>query len=416
MLAGYSVCMDTPDDSHAIVVEHLSRTRRSLRVAVITETYPPEVNGVALTAQRFVEGLRQRDHDILLVRPRQKAEPAGVSAEGADALLTRGVAIPRYPGLQMGLPASRLLTGLWRRERPDVVHVLTEGPLGWSAVAAARKLMLPVVSDFRTNFHAYSQHYGIGWLGKPILAYLKKFHNRTWCTLVPTESLRAELAARGFRNLRVVARGVDTMLFHPGRRDAALRQRWGAGPDDPVMLYVGRLAPEKNIDAILSAFAAAREANPATRLVLTGEGPSAGQIRARCPEAIMTGTLRGEALAACYASADIFLFPSLTETFGNVTLEALASGLAVVAFDYAAAADHIRHQYSGWLAPKGDAEAFLAMARESVLNASNWRRVGANGCSEMRLQSWGVVVGQLEELLLLAVQQATGTPGMHEAP
>lgn len=316
----------------------------------------------------------------------------------------------------MGLPASRLLTSLWRRERPDVVHVLTEGPLGWSAVAAARKLMLPVVSDFRTNFHAYSQHYGIGWLGKPILAYLKKFHNRTWCTLVPTESLRAELAARGFRNLRVVARGVDTMLFHPGRRDAALRQLWGAGSDDPVMLYVGRLAPEKNIDAILSAFAAARETNPATRLVLTGEGPSAGQIRARCPEAIMTGTLRGEALAACYASADIFLFPSLTETFGNVTLEALASGLAVVAFDYAAAGDHIRHQYSGWLAPKGDTEAFLAMARESVLNASNWRRVGANGCSEMRLQSWGEVVGQLEELLSLAVQQATGTPGMREAP
>lgn len=401
--------MDTPDENSSIVVEHFRKARQSLRIAVITETYPPEVNGVALTAQRFVEGLRRREHDILLVRPRQKSEGSDESAAGPEALLTRGIAIPRYPGLQMGLPASRLLTRLWRRDRPDVVHVLTEGPLGWSAVAAARKLMLPVVSDFRTNFHAYSQHYGIGWLGKPILAYLKKFHNRTWCTLVPTESLRAELSARGFRNLRVVARGVDTALFHPGRRDAVLREQWGAAPDDPVMLYVGRLAPEKNIDAILAAYAAAREANAGARLVLTGDGPAADQIRVRCPDAIMTGTLRGAALAACYASSDIFLFPSLTETFGNVTLEAMASGLAVLAFDYAAAANHIRHQYSGWLAPKGDNAAFIDMARAAVIDVSSWRRVGANGTSEMRLQGWDRVVEQLEELLALAARQAAGT-------
>ncbi|MBC7803851.1 MAG: glycosyltransferase, partial [Candidatus Parcubacteria bacterium] len=178
-----------------IEVEQLAGARRSLRIAVVTETYPPEVNGVALTIARFVEGLRLRDHQIELVRPRQEPAEHPASGAGYQEVLTGGMAIPRYPNLRLGLPAKRALERLWTRSRPDVVHIVTEGPLGWSALRAAQKLRLPAVSDFRTNFHAYSRHYGIGWLGKPILAYLRKFHNRTLCTMVPTEAMRAELAA-----------------------------------------------------------------------------------------------------------------------------------------------------------------------------------------------------------------------------
>ena len=130
----------------------------------------------------------------------------------------------------MGLPAKRALASLWTFRRPDVVHIVTEGPLGWSALQAAAKLKLPVISDFSTNFHAYSDHYGVGWLKKPILAYLRKFHNRT-LTMVPTEPMRAELAALGFQRLRVIARGVDTPLFDPPA-GSRLRARWGAGPGD----------------------------------------------------------------------------------------------------------------------------------------------------------------------------------------
>src|SRR5258708_8590779 len=211
-----------------IVCEELSAARRSLRIAVVSETWPPEVNGVAKSAARFVDGLRERGHRIHLVRPRQVNESPLIDKE---QLLVRGLAIPRYPSLRMGLPAKRALERAWTFQRPDVAHIVTEGPLGWSALTAAEKLKLAVVSDFRTNFHSYSSHYGVGWLNKPILAYLRKFHNRTAATLVPTEAIRASLAALGFQRLRVIARGVDTALFDPARRSDALRARWGVGPE-----------------------------------------------------------------------------------------------------------------------------------------------------------------------------------------
>jgi len=386
-------------DAMPIEVEQLAGARRSLRIAVVTETYPPEVNGVSLTIARFVEGLRARDHQIQLVRPRQaRGEQAG-SSDGFQEVLTRGVAIPRYPDLRMGLPAKRALEELWTLRRPDVVHVVTEGPLGWSALRAALKLRIPVVSDFRTNFHAYSGHYGIGWLRKPILGYLRKFHNRTLCTMVPTEAMRAELAVTGFRRLRVVARGVDTALFDPARRSDALRASWGAGPGVPVLLHVGRLAPEKNLGTLLAAYAAVRARVPGARLVLVGDGPERHDIKARCPEAMFAGMRRGEDLAAHYASGDVFLFPSLTETYGNVTVEALASGLAVVAYDYAAAAARIRHGSNGLLVPLGDGEAFCVQAAALAGAPARVRELGVAARRDALVHDWERVVGQLEAVL-----------------
>jgi glycosyltransferase involved in cell wall biosynthesis len=269
-------------------------------------------------------------------------------------------------------------------------------------VSAARKLKLPVVSDFRTNFHTYSRHYGIGWMGRPILAYLRKFHNRTLWTLVPTEALRAELTALGFRDLRVVARGVDTALFDPARRNEALRKSWGVGPDDPVLLHVGRIAAEKNLDALLAAYSTARAQAPRSRLVLVGDGPARAEVQARCPDAIFAGTRRGEDLAVHYASADVFLFPSLTETYGNVTLEALASGLTVVAFDYAAAAQTIRHGENGLLAPFGDALSFAAHATSAVSEPERAGLMRYRARESALKLGWELVVRQLETLLEVA--------------
>lgn len=408
------------EDTGEFLVEQFPRARRTLRIAVVTETYAPEVNGVALSAARFVEGLRRREHEVQLVRPRQdQDQDRSDGASGLQDVLTHGVPIPRYPGLRMGLPATRALVRLWGRNRPDVVHVLTEGPLGWSAVSAARKLKLPVISDFRTNFHSYSRHYGVGWLGKPILAYLRKFHNRTLCTLVPTDAMRAELGALGFRDLRVVARGVDTTLFDPARRSEALRTAWGVGPADPVLLHVGRIAAEKNLTALVSAYAAARVQEPRSRLVLVGDGPARAEVQARCPDAIFAGTRRGEDLATHYASADVFLFPSLTETYGNVTLEALASGLAVVAFDYAAAAQTIRHGDNGLLAPMGDAGAFAALAASAVSDLAHARQMGSHARESALKLGWDLVVRQLETLLEVAAgvgAPSYGTTGTQHAP
>lgn len=357
-----------------LLVEQLPPQRRQLRVALVTETFVPEVNGVAMTLGRLVAGLRRRGHAVQLVRPRQHADEAPSRDARFEELLSSGLPIPNYPGLRFGLPAKGTLARLWSRDRPDVVHVATEGPLGWSAVAAARKLKLPVSSGFHTNFDSYSRHYGIGWLKGSIARYLKGFHNRTDVTLVPTHRLAEDLLQEGYRNVRVLSRGVDSALFNPGRRSAALRAHWGAARDDLVVACVGRLAPEKNIDLVLRTFAAVQAVRPEARMVFVGGGPLALALSEQHPRHIFAGVRHGEDLAAHYASADLFLFPSLTETFGNATTEALASGLAVLAYDRAAAGDLIEDGVHGALVAPGDEDAYLAAA---VAVASQPERLSA---------------------------------------
>jgi glycosyltransferase involved in cell wall biosynthesis len=389
-----------------IAIEAPPVAHRSLRIAVVTETYPPELNGVSLTVARFVEGLRRRKHWIELIRPRQGQDDRGGGESRLEEVLVRGLPIPRYPHLKMGLPARAALEWRWSFQRPDLVHIVTEGPLGWSALNAALKLKLPVCSDFRTNFHAYSGHYGVGWLKKPVLAYLRKFHNRTRFTMVPTEALRAELAALEFRNLVVVARGVDAQRFHPARRSAALRTSWGAGPESLVALYVGRVAPEKNLPTVFSAFEAKRARDPKVRLVVVGDGPALAGLRSRYPEVVFTGARSGEDLAAHYASGDVFLFPSLTETYGNVTVEAMASGLAVLAYDCAAAGEHIESGANGMLVPVGDAEAYNAAAARLAADPTRVRALGAQARRTAEALDWERVVLALEAQLLAAADTA----------
>jgi glycosyltransferase involved in cell wall biosynthesis len=395
-------------DAAPIMIEQLPVALRALRVAVVTETYTPEVNGVALTVARFVEGLRRRNHQIQLIRPRQSETDSAGSGARFEEVLLHGLPIPRYPHLKMGLPARRALAQCWTFQRPDLVHIVTEGPLGWSALQAALKLKLPVCSDFRTNFHAYSRHYGVGWFKKPILAYLRKFHNRTLCTMVPTEAMRAELAALGFRNLVVVSRGVDAARFNPKWRSAALRSRWGVGTDDPAVLHVGRVAPEKNLTTLFAAFEAMRARASSARLIVVGDGPALPGLRARYPDVVFAGVRTGEDLAAHYASGDIFLAPSLTETYGNVTIEAMASGLAVVAYDYAAAAEHIESGENGVLAAYGNDEDFVAAAAGLVTDSKHARALGAHARETAKALDWARVVLDLEARLLAAAATGSG--------
>lgn len=373
--------------------------RPGWRVAVVTETYPPEVNGVAVTISRIVEGLRTQGHRVQLIRPRQATD----ATRATDDWLMRGLPIPRYPDLRMGLPAAGELMQRWRDDRPDVVHLVTEGPLGWSALRAARRLGLPVVSDFRTNFHAYSEHYGVSWLRRPIVAYLRHLHNRTACTMVPTAALQQELAAMGFERLQVVARGVDAQRFHPNLRSAELRREWGVHDDTPVVLCVGRLAREKNLDAVVAAWLAMAEVNPRTRLVLVGDGPDRQRLAAQVPDAIFMGTQRGEALARCYASADVFAFASLTETFGNVVPEAMASGLAILAYQHAAAGQLIHHGRNGVLAPAGDETTFLRLARTLASDAAWARHLGRQARETAQALDWQHIIAGIEAQYLAAM-------------
>lgn len=333
-----------------------------LRISVVTETYPPEINGVALTVERMVEGLKSRQHCLQLIRPRQGEMDRGECCENFEVILQGGIPIPNYEGLKMGLPAGRVLHRLWSRHRPDIVHVSTEGPLGWSALSAAKRLGIPVSSEFHTNFHNYSRHYGIGWLRKPIIGYLKKFHNKADCTIVSTPEMEGVLKEMGICNAVIVSRGVDTSRFDPAKRSAELRRQWGVGLAQPVCLYVGRFAPEKNLDLLARTVERMRIAQPSLKFVLVGDGPERKNLEKRHPEFIFSGMRTGEDLAVHYASADIFLFPSMSETFGNVVVEAMASGLALVAFDYAAASQHMRHGDNGLVAHVGNEAEFMRLA------------------------------------------------------
>jgi len=391
-----------------------------MHIAVVTETFAPEVNGVAMTIGRMVDGLRARGHRISLVRPRQSASDCGSHETGFETRLVRGLPIPGYPGLRFGLPAARTLRRQWQIDRPDVVQVVTEGPLGASAVGAARALDIPVVTEFHTNFHSYCHHYGFGSLERLVSLHLRRLHNRGDLTVVPSHQLGIDLLRRGYHNIRVVARGVDTSLFNPGRRSAALRAGWGIKAEEIVVACVGRLAPEKNLDLALKAFAAIKRFAPGARMLMVGDGPARKALEQAHPEHIYAGMRHGEDLAAHFASADLFLFPSLTETYGNVTLEAMASGLPVVAFRMAAAAELIHHGHNGMLAEPGMNAAFVRAALDLVTRPGTRSRISASAALGVANQDWARIHERMEGVLREAMRrpkaQAANGPAFHLMP
>lgn len=379
-----------------------------MKVALVTETYPPEINGVAMTLSQLVGGLRDGGHQVQVVRPLQAAE-SGEPAESEDSLTVFGLPIPRYPDLRFGLPCRNRLIHAWARRRPDVVHVATEGPLGYSAIQAAKRLGIPVTSTFHTNFHSYSEHYNAKAATRLILAFLRWMHNQTRCTMAPTRELADQLSAEGFRNMDVLGRGVRLDVFNREARDPSLRAEWGAAPEAPVFVHVSRLAAEKNYELLEATYSKIRDVEPRARFVVVGSGPLEEHLRQRMPQAHFTGPIPLEnraALARVYASADAFLYASKTETYGNVVPEAMACGNAVVAFDYAAAALHVTHQDNGLLAPLDDDAAFaqqsLAVATDSRLRA----RLGRAAADYGPAFDWQPVFERFKALLQRAVSDA----------
>lgn len=365
---------------------HIQAT--GLRIALVTETFPPEVNGVAMTMSRVVEALLRRGHRVQLIRPRQISEITLPAGDGLELVLCNGMPVPAYPELRLGFPAKTKLTQLWMNKRPDIVHVVTEGPLGFSAIAAARNLQLPLTSSFHTNFQSYSQNYGFGILKNIIDAYLRWFHNRTQATMVPTAALRLELESRGYQNVKIFSRGIDTALFSPSKRSQPLRSTWGASSQDLVITLVGRLAKEKNAELVLAAYRAIQVSHPCAKLVFVGDGPLRQALQASCPEAIFAGVQKDEDLAVHYASADLFLFPSLTETYGNVVPEALASGLAVVSYAHAAAKELIATGLNGMQVAFNDEAAFVSAAVKVACSESLRAALRAAAASSVAHLGW----------------------------
>jgi glycosyltransferase involved in cell wall biosynthesis len=379
-------------------------------ICIVTETYPPEINGVAMTLAHLVEGLRTQGYAVSVVHPRRQPSESSSESDNPKVTVVAGLPLPGYKGVHVGLPAPGLLQGCWTQHRPDVVYVATEGPLGWSAVRTARRLRIPVLSGFHTNFHSYARHYRLGWLQSLIFHFLCKFHNRTQGTLVPSVDLRSRLQTVGLNNVSVLGRGVDCRLFSPEHRCAALRHTWGVSDHDLAVLYVGRVAPEKNLVLAVTAYRAMQRCSAAAKFIVVGDGPARATLQKAHPDLIFCGMQTGEQLARHYASADVFLFPSETETFGNVTLEAMASGLVVVAYNYAAAHMHVTHGETGVLVPYGEPQAFIDAALTLACEPQSLDQMRQQARAYTTSIDWQCVVERFVTLLTEALGESHSAP------
>jgi len=356
-----------------------------------------------MTLQRLANGLVSLGHEVSVIRPRQEREEP--SREKFRELTVPGVSLPGYSELNMGLPVIHQIEKEWNDVRPDAVYVATEGPLGLAALAVALFRGIVPVSGFHTNFHEYMRHYRLEWIELLAEQYLRTVHNSTWRTFGPSRDLLSKLAEAGFRNLRLLTRGVDTILFRPDRRSQDLREKWRAQPNQPVFLTVGRIASEKNMQLLFRAWKRVLLRRPEARLVLVGDGPERGKLEKDHPEVHFAGARRDTDLAAHYASADFFLFPSITETFGNVVTEALASGLVVLAFDYAAPGKFIRHSENGFIVPFNNEDAFLEAAEHLAVAPGNWADLRKAARETAETISWDAVLTQFSSDLEEAVAQ-----------
>ena len=346
----------------------------SLRLALFTDTYPPQLNGVSRTLERLVQAVRARGG---AARVYTTTDPASTTGPGLTGDVWRRPSLPfwAYPQLRMSVPMLGPAYTDLRAWRPTLVHAATPFGLGLAGRACARSLGVPLVTSYHTSFSEYAAYYHLGVLGTPGWRYIRWFHNGGVRTYVPTRAVMTELAERGFEHLAIWGRGIEVARFNPSHRSAEVRAHLDADDDTIVVAYVGRLAAEKGLDTVLGAMdRLADRAKPSTvahapRIVfaLAGDGPYAAYCRRvapPAPAAHFVGRLEGQTLSAFYASADIFIFPSATDTFGNVLLEAMSSGLPVIAAD-AGPTRELLAAGGGLVVPPGDADA-LARAIVSL--------------------------------------------------
>jgi glycosyltransferase involved in cell wall biosynthesis len=332
--------------------------------------------------------LQAEGHEALLFAPHGAPE----SYAGAEIVPLQGLPLPMYPEVKLTPPQWGISAQL-RRFKPDLLHLAGLAALGPTGRYVARNLRLPLVAAYHTDWPAYSEHYGMGFLRSLIYRYLRWIHNGCALTLCPSSATIADLRAHGFRRLRLWGRGVDTARFHPGFRSEAWRRSIGLQPDEALLLYVGRLATEKRVELLAEAV----EGLEGVRLALVGDGPARSQLEQRLAGAPVhfTGYLQGEALSTAYASADAFVFPSDTETFGQVIQEAMASGLPVVAARAGGAIDLVRDGVTGTFFRPGDADELRAQVRRVAAHPSQFAAMGLAGRAAAERRSWSNVMGEL---------------------
>jgi glycosyltransferase involved in cell wall biosynthesis len=339
-----------------------------VHIALVTDTYRPQVNGVTTIIRRIVELLSRSRQYAVVVAPAYPDEPRGT---GEAELRVPSVPFPSYPALRLSMPQPRRVAHYLDAFQPDLVHVMTEGPVGLVGRNYALRRGIPLVTSFHTDFPQHSRYYGLGRLEPLIWRWLVWFHRPARFVHTPGEAVRAELARRGLADVRVWGCGVDTTMFDHRKRDTALRHRLGVPYGGVLVLHVGRMAPEKNLDVLIAAWTLAHEQlGGAATFVFAGDGPRARHCAAAMPWAIHLGFLEIPVLATLYASADLCVLPSRTETCGLVAPEAMASGVPVIAADAGGFRESVTDGVTGFLVPPDDARGFASAIARLVLDTA----------------------------------------------
>ena len=361
-----------------------------MRVAIITENFLPKLDGVTRTIAMLLEHLRDRGHQAIVFGP----EGSPRRYAGARVVGVPGVKLPFYPELRALLPKREIGRRL-ARFRPDIVHLADPMCLGMAGLYWAQRISVPVVAAYHTNIASYMNHFHLGMLEGPVWAYRRFLHNQCAATVCPSPSTAAMLRAQGFERVHLWQRGVDSMLFTPEQRSDVRRQELGAGPATTLILYVGRLSHEKNLTALAETYRAV--ARPGVHLAVVGDGPARADLEAALQglPVTFTGYRSGQLLAETYAAADLFLFPSTTETFGQVVLEAMSSGLPVIGCDAEGVKDLVRPGVTGLLAAAPTAEDLVPMTRALLADPARRSAFGTAGRVEALRRSWPEVMNGL---------------------
>ena len=374
----------------------------SPRVLYCTDTYPPQVNGVSVVTELSVTGLRKRGWDCMVIAPKYPGIlPTGPLGRPLDAgvIGIPSLAFPPYPDIRLAAPLYGRCANVVRRFKPDIIHSATEFMLGRLGQIAAKRAGICRLSSYHTDFSRYTEAYGVPALRPTVSRYIGRFHRRSARVFTPSEPARDDLHRFGVSAVEVWGRGVDTAAFAPEHRSGALRSTYGVD-DAVVFLHVGRLAAEKGVDVIVRAFQRACQLLPtgAARLIIAGAGPEETALRRLAgSNVVFPGVLdRRRVLPRLYASADAFLFSSLTETLGLVVLEAMSSGLPVIATPAGGVADHLRHDENGIAVGPRSVEEMADAIVLLTLNAEHRRRLGAGARQSALALDWQAELDRLD--------------------
>jgi len=367
----------------------MASTAGTLRVAIFTETFLPKIDGIVTILCLLLQRLQEQEHNVILFGP-----PGGPSEyAGAEVVGVGGPPLPLYPELRINIPGAQVWKQLCAFQ-PDLLHVVNPAILGPFGLAYARKLGVPAVASFHTDLPRYAQHYGFKVAVPAIRSYLRLLHNQATVNLCPSTAVRDELQQQGFHRMRWWKRGIDTERFTPGTPQAGVRERLTDGhPEDFLVVNVGRQAPEKQLELLRRPLLA----TPGVRLALIGDGPSHPQLRqifADTPT-VLTGYLHGQELLDVYRAADAFVFPSTTETFGLVALEAMACGVPVIAARTGGVLDTVIDGYNGLFYAPDQPDQIGSLLAQLRSTPALRARLAANALDHARSRSWRASMDQL---------------------